>query len=144
MNQLTQTFEGKSIRVVLDEQNNPLFVARDILNILEIKDTNTAMSQLDSDEHLTQLIAGSGQKRNMKVVTESGLYVLIFQSRKPEARKFRKWVTNEVLPSIRKTGSYGVSEYRIGSIKLEVIEQIIELKNVEERRSMFKVCSNMY
>ena len=84
----------------------PWFVAKDVCDALTITNNRDAVAQLDDDEKLTQTLLVSGQGRQMWLVNESGLYNLIFQSRKAEAKAFRKWVTSEVLPSIRKTGRY--------------------------------------
>ena len=85
----------------------PWFVAKDVCDALTITNNRDAVAQLDDDEKLMSAIPTSGQNRQMWLVNESGLYNLIFQSRKAEAKLFRKWVTSEVLPSIRRTGSYG-------------------------------------
>lgn len=87
----------------------PFFVAKDVCDILELPNTSMALSKLDSDEKLTSKILMSGQNRKMWLVSESGLYALIMRSNKPEARIFRKWVTKDVLPSIRKKGFYSVA-----------------------------------
>lgn len=84
----------------------PFFVAKDICDILNLTDARKSIESLDEDEKLTGVVFRSGQRRSMWLVNESGLYHLIFQSRKPEAKAFRKWVTSEVLPSLRKTGRY--------------------------------------
>ena len=84
----------------------PFFVAKDICDILNLTDARKSIESLDEDEKLTGVVFRSGQRRSMWLVNESGLYHLIFQSRKPEAKAFRKWVTSEVLPSLRKTGKY--------------------------------------
>ncbi|HFK1499683.1 prophage antirepressor [Bacillus sp. UMTAT18] len=85
----------------------PWFVAKDVCNVLSIKNSRDALSKLDSDEKddvgLTDTI---GRKQNTSVINESGLYSLIMSSRKPQAKAFKKWVTAEVLPTIRKTGGY--------------------------------------
>lgn len=86
----------------------PFFVAKDICDILQLTDSSQSVERLDEDEKLTRTIHVSGQGRKMWCVNESGLYHLIFQSRKPEAKAFRRWVTSEVLPSLRKTGTYEV------------------------------------
>ena len=99
------TFSGTQVRtIVLD--GIPYFVAKDVCDVLSLINSRKAVNALDSDERLTYLIVTSGQGRKMWLVNESGLYHLIFQSRKPEAKTFRKWVTSEVLPELRKTGSY--------------------------------------
>ncbi|MCP4594973.1 Bro-N domain-containing protein [Neptuniibacter sp.] len=85
---------------------NPWFVAKDVCDILEYADPNVALKGLDDDEKLLHQIDGTGQRRKMLIINESGLYTLILRSNKPAAKPFRKWVTAEVLPAIRKTGSY--------------------------------------
>lgn len=100
--------EKAPVRVQLIN-GDPWFVAKDICEVLEHSNHKMAIKTLDEDEVSTAyLIDAMGRNQEMKVVSESGLYSLIFQSRKPEARKFRKWVTSEVLPSIRKKGYYGI------------------------------------
>lgn len=98
-------FESNEIRAVIID-NNPWFVASDVCNQLEIRNTSQATSSLDDDEKLPYVLHISGQNRNVILINESGLYSLVLTSRKPEAKKFKKWITNEVLPEIRKTGSY--------------------------------------
>ena len=94
------------IRILQDQNGNPLFVAKDVCSILGLTNSNKAISALDEDEKGVTTSDTLGGKQKLSFVTESGLYQLIFISRKPEAKKFRKWVTAEVLPQIRKTGSY--------------------------------------
>lgn len=91
---------------VFGTKDNPLFQAKAIIDYLGIGNVTDVMNRLDDDEKLSSIVSKSGQRREMKFVNESGLYHLIFQSRKPEARKFRKWVTSELLPTLRKTGRY--------------------------------------
>ncbi|NEX77386.1 phage antirepressor Ant [Bacillus thermocopriae] len=86
--------------------NSVWFVAKDICEILDHSQVSKAVERLDDDEKLLGTIFLSGQNRETWLVNESGLYSLILTSRKPEAKKFKKWVTNEVLPTIRKTGGY--------------------------------------
>jgi prophage antirepressor-like protein len=86
----------------------PYFVAVEVCEILELGNTSEAIRRLDDDEKLTSVLMRSGQNREVNLVNESGLYSLIFQSRKPAAKLFRKWVTSEVLPSLRRTGKYEV------------------------------------
>lgn len=87
--------------------SDPWFVAKDVCDILDMSDTEVALRKLDDDEKLTRKIYGSGQNRKMICISESGLYALIMRSNKPEAKSFRKWVTSEVLPTLRKQGHYG-------------------------------------
>lgn len=96
---------NKPIRVeVVDGE--PWFVAKDVCDALGIENNRNAASRLDDDEKGASIVRTPSGEQQMTTVNESGLYSLIFQSRKPEAKKFRKWVTGEVLPSIRKTGKY--------------------------------------
>lgn len=99
--------------VVNDE---PMFCLIDICKALEIKNATDVAKRLDEDE-LTRLNLGS-RAGETNFITESGLYAVILRSDKPNAKKFRKWVTAEVLPSIRKTGSYGMPKTTGGQIQL--------------------------
>lgn len=99
--------------VVNDE---PMFCLIDICKALEIKNATDVAKRLDEDE-LTRLNLGS-RAGETNFITESGLYAVILRSDKPNAKKFRKWVTAEVLPSIRKTGDYGVPKSTSGQIQL--------------------------
>lgn len=94
--------------------HEPWFVAADVCNALNIGNVTDAVRRLDEDEKLTSIVSRAGQNREVNMVNESGLYNLIFQSRKPEAKAFRKWVTSEVLPSIRKTGRYEMRKSKEG------------------------------
>ena len=101
-------YEGHDVRVA-GTPESPLFVAADVCRVLGISNPSQAMARLDDDEHI--LISNEGASNGLPVhaVTESGLYSLILGSRKPEARAFKRWVTHEVLPAIRKTGRYAVN-----------------------------------
>lgn len=100
-------FEGAEVRII-DQAGNPWFVLADVCRVLEISNPRDAASRLDEDEKdgvgITDAI---GREQNNTVVNESGLYSLILTSRKDAAKRFKKWVTSEVLPTIRKTGAYG-------------------------------------
>lgn len=99
-------FEDSLIRATVDGQGNPWFVAKDVCRVLEIEKHRDAVARLEDDERGSVLVDTLGGKQEMASVSESGLYALIFRSRKPQARSFRKWVTADVLPAIRRTGSY--------------------------------------
>lgn len=119
-NLTTFNFNDNQVRTVLID-DEPWFVASDITSILELTNTTMAVQSLDDDEYRVigrgemaslTLSSTEGQKggaQSMTLVNESGLYSLVMRSRKPEAKAFRKWVTSEVLPSIRKTGSYDIN-----------------------------------
>ena len=98
-------FKKHEVRVV-EHKGDPWFVAKDICSFLEIAKYRDAVSRLDDDERGAVLVDTLGGKQQMSIISESGLYCLIFKSRKSEAKKFRRWVTHEVLPSIRKTGGF--------------------------------------
>jgi anti-repressor protein len=99
-------FNGYELKVVIDDFNNPFFIAKDVCNILQIKNNRDALSRLDDDEKGVVLTDTPGGKQDVLCINESGLYSLVLSSRKQEAKDFKKWVTSEVLPSIRKTGAY--------------------------------------
>ena len=90
----------------LEINNEPWFVAKDICEILEIKNSRQALTRLDEDEKADVILNDGSQNRNMSAVNEYGLYNLILASRKKEAKEFKRWITHEVIPSIRKHGGY--------------------------------------
>lgn len=96
---------NQNIRVQMKD-GEPWFVAKDVCDALTLENSRKATSSLDEDEKGVSPIVTPSGTQQMTIVNESGLYNLIFQSRKAEAKAFRKWVTSEVLPSIRKTGRY--------------------------------------
>ena len=95
------------IRVIM-RCSDPWFVAKDACDCLEITNVSQACQTLDEDEKGIYKVYTLGGSQDMMLISESGLYTLIMRSNKPEAKVFRKWVTSEVLPSIRKTGGYGI------------------------------------
>ena len=90
----------------IEFNNEVYFIATDVCNALDISDTSKAVSRLDADEKGATSILTPGGKQNMLIVNEFGLYSLVLSSRKQEAKAFKRWITHEVLPSIRKTGGY--------------------------------------
>lgn len=96
-------FHGNEVRVVKDDNGEPWFVAKDICDVLELTNPTAAIAALDEDERSKFFL---GRQGNTNIINESGLYALVIRSNKPNARKFRKWITSEVLPSIRKHGGY--------------------------------------
>lgn len=101
-------FNGAEIRVS-HNKNGIWFVASDVCRVLEIEHHRDAIAKLDSDERESVLVDTLGGPQQTSVINESGLYSMIFKSRKPQAKDFKKWVTSEVLPTIRKTGSYSTT-----------------------------------
>lgn len=96
------------IRVIMKE-NEPWFVANDACRILAIANPRDALNRLDNDERDVVLTDTLGGKQELNVVNEPGLYTLVLGSRKPEAKNFKRWLTHEVIPSIRKTGTYSIT-----------------------------------
>lgn len=98
--------------------NEPWFIAQDICSILGLNNITKALAALDFDEKRGVTISNAvGNNQEVRAINESGLYHLIFISRKPEAKSIRRWVTGTVLPSIRRTGSYSISNDRPESTK---------------------------
>lgn len=95
-------FKGQQVRTVTID-GEPYFVATDVTNILGLTNTTVALSRLDNDERSKFNLGRQGEAN---VVNEYGLYELIIASRKPEAHEFKRWITHEVLPAIRKHGAY--------------------------------------
>lgn len=104
-------FDSSAVRVVV-KGDEPWFVAVDLCRILEIANSRDALDRLDDDEKGVALTDTLGGQQQVGIVNESGMYALVFKSRKPEAKRFRKWVTSEVLPAIRKTGRYVDQTFR--------------------------------
>lgn len=100
------TYEGHTVRSSVSSSGEPLFIAKDVCEILEIQNVSQALQGLDEDEKGVCNTDTLGGVQKLLAVTDSGLYALSFASRKPEAKRFRKWVTSEVLPALRKQGFY--------------------------------------
>ncbi len=96
-------FRGALLRTLTDEAGEPWFVAKDVCDILGHSNVSMALDRLDDDERSKFNLGRQGETN---IVNEAGLYVLVLGSRKPEAHEFKRWVTHEVLPSIRRTGGY--------------------------------------
>ena len=105
-------FEGKDVRTVI-KNKEIWFVGKDVCDVLGVSNGRDAISRLDDDEKGVGNIDTLGGKQDLVIINESGLYSLVLTSRKSEAKRFKKWVTGEVLPSIRKTGSYNSNDTKI-------------------------------
>jgi len=109
-NQMPQMFyfEGNEFRTILIN-GEPWFVAKDVCEILEIGNSSDVIKRLDADEvDSIEVIDSLGRWQSTNIVNEYGLYSLILGSRKPEAKEFKRWITHEVIPSIRKKGTYSM------------------------------------
>ncbi|WP_434562790.1 BRO-N domain-containing protein [Pseudomonas sp. R1-6] len=111
-------FETQAVRVVSDDNSEAWFVASDVASVLEYRIASDMTRHLDDDEKGTRNVRTLGGEQEMTIINEAGLYSAILKSRKPAAKRFKRWVTHDVLPSLRKTGSYSLGE------KLTVNQQI--------------------
>ncbi|VXB53014.1 Phage antirepressor Ant [Exiguobacterium sp. 8H] len=135
MNQLVKTFEGQNVRIA-GTSDNPLFVLSDVCKVLEIG--NPSQVKVRLEEHLitNEVFQTATGAKLMTVINEDGLYDVILDSRKPQAKRFRKWVTSEVLPSIRKHGAYMTPD-KIEEVLLNpdtIIKLAQNLKDEQEKR----------
>jgi prophage antirepressor-like protein len=129
-------FEDSPVRTVQSD-GEVWFVAADLCNILALSNPTMAVQSLDDDEVTLSSIEGSHRPTNL--VNEFGLYSLVLKSRKPEAKKFKRWVTHEVLPSIRKTGTYNQAKHvpRLSTLtrnSLTLLQALKKETNPEARR----------
>lgn len=111
----------------LEKDGNPWFVAADICRALEIGNPSQAVTRLDEDEKST-LISNEGKTLN--IVSESGMYALVLSSRKPDAKTFKRWITHDVIPCIRKTGGYSVRK-PVSDVQLRKLE--VQERNAKTR-----------
>lgn len=118
------------VRTIMKE-GEPWFVATDVCRALELDKTWNALQRLDVDEKGTTSISTPGGQQEMSIVNEPGLYSLVLGSRKPEAKAFKRWITHEVIPSIRKHGAYMTPETieQVLSDPDTIIRLATELKN---------------
>lgn len=108
-----QIFNSPEFGVIrtIEKDGEPWFVGKDVAVVLGYGDTDQALRKhIDDEDKLTRRFDGSGQNRQMTIINESGLYSLVLSSKLPTAKKFKRWVTNEVIPSIRKHGAYMTPE----------------------------------
>ena len=118
-------YNGAEVRTV--EQNGETWwVLKDVCDILEVKNATDVAKRLDSDEVTRFNLGGLAGETN--IINESGLYSVILRSDKPQAKPFRKWVTSEVLPSIRKTGSYQAKTVCIEDVLIQSLQEMKEVK----------------
>jgi len=111
MNNQLQIFNynSKQVRTIIKD-GEPWFIAKDVCECLEIDNSRMALERLDDDEKGVSSIDTLGGQQRMQIVNEAGLYSLVLSSRKPEAKAFKRWITHEVIPSIRKYGLYATPD----------------------------------
>jgi len=126
-------YDSKEVRTVLID-GVPYWVAKDVCEILKLVNVSMALDGLEEDEKGISKVDTLGGIQNLSIITESGLYSLVIRSNRPEARKFRKWITSEVIPSIRKTGHYGVKapSNLIEALKL-ALEQAVQIEEMKPK-----------
>lgn len=128
------TYQESQVRTI-QKDGEPWFVLKDVCQVLGLSDTNRTAERLDSDELTRAKLVSGGQEREMYVINESGLYTVILRSDKPEAKPFRKWVTSEVLPSIRKTGGYIQGQDQLSSEELMAKALMVAQKTLADREA---------
>lgn len=133
--QIFTNVEFGEIRVI-EANNEPWFIAKDVCDCLEIKNSRDAVSRLDRDEKDVVLTDTLGGSQELQAVNEYGLYALVLSSRKPESKKFKRWITHEVIPSIRKHGAY-LTDEKIEEVLTDpdtIIKLATQLKEERSRR----------
>lgn len=132
-------YQDNEVRTV-EINGEPWFVLKDVCAVLGIGNSRMVFDRLDSDEKGVSQIDTPGGLQTVNIINESGLYNVILRSDKPEAKPFRKWVTSEVLPSIRKTGSYNqkpLSPVEMFAMQAQInLEQERRLKAVEQKQAV--------
>lgn len=142
MEQLLRSFEGNDVR--FEYRDGDVWVnAADVCKAVGVKNYRDTIKNLDADEKGVGLTDTLGGPQKVTVVNESGLYTLIMRSRKPEAKRFRKWVTGEVLPSIRKTGAYSVAGFGMDmGILQKAVREAAEVEAARCRYELWKVAQS--
>lgn len=128
-------YEGNDVRTV-NQNGEAWWVLKDVCDVLELSNSRMASDRLDEDEKGVSIVDTLGGEQEMTVISESGLYNVIFLSRKPHAKKFKRWVTHEVLPSIRKHGIYAVD-----AVLANPDMMIAALQELKAERNKSKVLS---
>jgi anti-repressor protein len=128
-----QVFKNQNfgeIRTIMKEGNS-WFFGKDIAKVLGYSNTRDALSRhVEADDKAAVVIHDGGQNRNMSIINESGVYALIFRSTLPKSKQFKRWVTSEVLPSIRKHGMYAIDELLDNpDFMIKTFQKIQENKN---------------
>lgn len=124
-------FNNAALRTLTDEAGEPWFVAKDVCDILEISNPSDALKRLDDDERSRFNLGRQGETN---IVNEAGLYALVLGSRKPEAHEFKRWVTHEVLPQIRRTGGYIPASETDDDITILAKAVMIGQRTMEEQK----------
>jgi prophage antirepressor-like protein len=138
MNEIVKLYNNNPVRIV-EKDGDPWFVAKDVCSILEL-DISSGARGLADDEKGLHTVQTPGGEQKLQVISEPGLYRLVFKSRKKEAESFKRWVCHEVLPAIRKTGAYlapGINIEQIQNVLATIIEQlqkVIQINNIQRQQ----------
>ena len=125
-------YEEKQIRTIMIN-GEPWFVLRDVCDTLEVNNSSDVAARLDEDEKGVDIIDTLGGKQELTIISESGLYSTILISRKPEAKKFKRWITHDVIPAIRKTGSYSVEQYNLPKDYLSALKALVASEETKQQ-----------
>ena len=125
-------YNGQEVRTV-EMNGQPWFVLKDIAEVLKLTDTNKISARLEADELTRIKFVSGGQNREMLCVSESGLYNVVLRSDRPEAKPFRRWITHEVIPSIRKTGGYIAGQETLSPEELMAKALLVAKQTLAER-----------
>ena len=135
MNEIVKVYKNSPVRIV-EKGGEPWFVAKDVCDILALGNPRSSIALLDEDERGVHSMDTPSGKQEMGIISEAGLYSLIIRSRKPEAKAFKRWVTHDVLPSIRKTGAYlspGMSNEQVKALVATLEEEMYRRIQAENR-----------
>lgn len=119
----THIYEDEEVRTLLVD-GQPCFIANDLCEVLGLANPRTSLALLDEDEKGVHTMDTLGGDQQMAYVTEAGMYSLVLRSRKPEAKVFKRWLTHEVLPEIRRTGMYAVKPKTLEERALEIVGEL--------------------
>ena len=135
-------YESFEVRTVTDHEEQVWFAAVDVCNVLNYQNvTDILDKKLDEDEKkLDYLVDSSGQQRKTWTINEFGLYSLILTSSKPEAKEFKRWITHEVLPAIRKAGKYTSEEEKEREETIQVL--VVEIEKLVQDRDDYRAKAN--
>jgi prophage antirepressor-like protein len=121
-------YNGSQVRTIMQD-GEPWFVAKDVCEILELGNITLALDRLEEDEFSSTKVTDSlGREQETYIVNEPGLYSLVLGSRKPEAKQFKRWITHEVLPTIRQTGTYSTKPMSTEDMIILQAQSVKELK----------------
>jgi len=131
---IQHAFHGQAVRVITDEHGEPWFVLNDLCGVLGIANPYNVATRIDSESlRQAEVLDGRGLLRPTNTVSEAGMYEVVIRSDSPSAVPFRRWVTTDVLPSIRRTGTYAVPQSREQRLALAVIDAQAMLTEKDER-----------